>query len=99
MNSIERRIERVEAKARDRAGDLSLLSDEELDARLTAIVDKALANREATIQEFAAMAPAELAKWKTRHDSLSSALGDRYGAAEISELVDAAMDIQAEGEA
>ncbi len=97
MSVISKRLDKVETAMNARAGDLSLLSDEELAARTAAIFGKMVANKAVTIQEFAALAPAELARWKTRLESLTLMLGDDdFGLGVVSEMIEAAEQKQEE---
>ena len=51
MSKIEQRIERLEAKRDAMAGDLSLLTDEELEKRFDAVLARMGTNREQVIAE------------------------------------------------
>lgn len=74
MNSIERRVERIEAKANAQADDLTLLSDEELNQRASALAQRMLSNQDETIEAFLAMPADAFNRLAARFDVLESEL-------------------------
>jgi hypothetical protein len=106
MSTIAKRVDKVEAAMKARAGDLSVLSDEELEARLATIVGKMLSNKSETIQVLSAMAPddmnrlaalvARLADARYTGDiRMASKVGDAFLFEEVRAMLAAANAMQA----
>lgn len=55
MNTLERRLRKIESASTKREGDLSLLSDDELEARIDMVLERMGTSREWAIAEHGSL--------------------------------------------
>lgn len=92
MNMIERRMARVEAVADAKLTDLALLTDEELEQRIHAVVERMIASRDETVREMSGIGCLELESWLRRIDNVARKVDlQAYGFTEIRAMAEAAM--------